>query len=127
MVPAFDMVILPQNLSTGNGQIPGWNCILSVVTRIDPLFAGTLPAQGRVCVLITLKKAVSSIRTLRHTLRLFDVRVQFRASLSWLMFSARNNFCTTKFKFGIRCALKTGVEYMGIVDGEGAVRLRAYA
>ena len=30
MVPAFGMVILPQNLSTGNRQVPGWSCILSV-------------------------------------------------------------------------------------------------
>ena len=30
MVQAFGMVILSQNLSTGNGQIPGWSCILSV-------------------------------------------------------------------------------------------------
>ena len=30
MVTAFDMVILPQNLSTGNGKIPGCSCILSV-------------------------------------------------------------------------------------------------
>ena len=30
MVPAFGMVILPQNLSTGNRQIPGCSCILSV-------------------------------------------------------------------------------------------------
>ena len=32
MVPAFGMVILPQNLSTINGQVPGWSCILSVGT-----------------------------------------------------------------------------------------------
>ena len=32
MIPAFGMVILTQNLSTGDGQIPGWSCILSVVT-----------------------------------------------------------------------------------------------
>ena len=24
------MVILPQNLSIGNGRVPGWSCILSV-------------------------------------------------------------------------------------------------
>ena len=30
MIPALGMVILPQNLSTGNGQIPGRSCILSV-------------------------------------------------------------------------------------------------
>ena len=30
MVPAFGMVILSQNLSTGNGQTPGYSCILSV-------------------------------------------------------------------------------------------------
>ena len=30
MVPAFGMVISPQNLSTGNGQVPGCSCILSV-------------------------------------------------------------------------------------------------
>ena len=32
MVPAFGMAILPQNISTGNGQVPGWSCILSVAT-----------------------------------------------------------------------------------------------
>ena len=32
MVPAFGMVILTQNPSTGNGQIPGCSCILSVGT-----------------------------------------------------------------------------------------------
>ena len=31
---AFGMFILPQNLSTGNGQVPGWSCILSVGTRL---------------------------------------------------------------------------------------------
>ena len=30
MVPASGMVILPQNLSTGDGQVPGWSCILSM-------------------------------------------------------------------------------------------------
>ena len=30
MIPAFGMVILPQNPSTGDGQIPGCSCILSV-------------------------------------------------------------------------------------------------
>ena len=30
MVPAFGMVILPQNPSTRNVQVPGWSCILSV-------------------------------------------------------------------------------------------------
>ena len=34
MIPAFGMVILPQNPSTGNRQISGWHCILSVVTCI---------------------------------------------------------------------------------------------
>ena len=33
MVSAFGMVILPQNLSTGNGQVPGWSCTLSVAMR----------------------------------------------------------------------------------------------
>ena len=33
MVPAFGMVILPQNLSNGNGQVPGCSCILSVVSE----------------------------------------------------------------------------------------------
>ena len=33
MVPAFGMVILPQNPITGNGQVPGWSCFLSVGTR----------------------------------------------------------------------------------------------
>ena len=30
MIPALGMVILPQNPSTGDGQIPGCSCILSV-------------------------------------------------------------------------------------------------
>ena len=30
MIPAFGMVILPQNPSTGDGHVPGWSCILSV-------------------------------------------------------------------------------------------------
>ena len=30
MVPAFGMVILPQNLSTGKGKIPGCSCILTI-------------------------------------------------------------------------------------------------
>ena len=30
MVPAFGMDILPQTLSTGNGQVPGWSCVISV-------------------------------------------------------------------------------------------------
>ena len=30
-LPAFGMIILPQNLSAGNGKIPGCSCILSVV------------------------------------------------------------------------------------------------
>ena len=30
MIPAFGMVMLPQNPSTGNGHVPGWSCILSV-------------------------------------------------------------------------------------------------
>ena len=33
MIPALGMVILLQNLSTGNGQVPGWSCILSVDTE----------------------------------------------------------------------------------------------
>ena len=36
MVPAFGRVILPQNLSTGNGKIPGCSCILSVVYSCTP-------------------------------------------------------------------------------------------
>ena len=32
MEPAFGMVILPQNLSTGNGKVPGCSCILSVAS-----------------------------------------------------------------------------------------------
>ena len=35
MIPAFDMVILPQNLSTGNGHVPGCSCILSVALPFD--------------------------------------------------------------------------------------------
>ena len=35
MVPAFSMVTLPQNLSTGNGKIPGWSCILSVANKAN--------------------------------------------------------------------------------------------
>ena len=37
MIPALGMVILPQNPSTENGQIPGCSCILSVV-RFGSLF-----------------------------------------------------------------------------------------
>ena len=36
MIPAFGMVILPQNRSTGNGQVPGWSCILSEDTAMAP-------------------------------------------------------------------------------------------
>ena len=32
MLPAFGMVILPQNPSTENGHVPGWSSILSVGT-----------------------------------------------------------------------------------------------
>ena len=35
MIPAFGMIILPQNLSTGNGQVPGCSCILSVATSFE--------------------------------------------------------------------------------------------
>ena len=34
MILAFGMVIVPQNLSTENGQIPGWSCILSVASHV---------------------------------------------------------------------------------------------
>ena len=45
MIPAFGMVILPQNFSTGNGQIPGCSCILSVGTY--PILSPT-PGYERV-------------------------------------------------------------------------------
>ena len=32
MIPALGMVILSHNPITGNGQVPGWSCILSVDT-----------------------------------------------------------------------------------------------
>ena len=35
MIPAFGMVILPQNLSTGDGKIPGCSCIRSVATSVS--------------------------------------------------------------------------------------------
>ena len=35
MVPAFGIVILPQNPSTENRQIAGWRGILSVCTRVN--------------------------------------------------------------------------------------------
>ena len=38
MVPAFGIVVLPQNPSTGNGQIPGWSCILGVVTEYTSIY-----------------------------------------------------------------------------------------
>ena len=34
MVPVFGMVILPQNHSTGNGQVPGCCCIRSLGTMV---------------------------------------------------------------------------------------------
>ena len=37
MLPAYGMVVLPKNPSTGNGQIPGWSCILSVGSVIFKL------------------------------------------------------------------------------------------
>ena len=37
MIPAFGMVILPQNSSTGNEQVPGWSCILSVVSGTEKI------------------------------------------------------------------------------------------
>ena len=43
--PAFGMVILPQNPSTGNGQVPGWSCILSVDTLESLIFE--YPEEGR--------------------------------------------------------------------------------
>ena len=46
MIPAFGMVILTQNLSTGNVQVPGCSFILSVGTRIvitSVLAAGQAP------------------------------------------------------------------------------------
>ena len=42
MVPAFGMVISPQNLSTGNVQVPGWSCILSE----DIFHISDIRAQG---------------------------------------------------------------------------------
>ena len=33
MVPAFGMIILPQNRSTENGQAPGCSCIITMVIR----------------------------------------------------------------------------------------------
>ena len=73
MVPAFGMVILPQNLSTGNGHVPGWSCILSVaivvpvhviVTTLRPSNVQccqywTVPAQGAAG---TADKAMRTIR-----------------------------------------------------------------
>ena len=56
MVLAFGMVISLQNIYTGNGQIPGCSCILSVATaqvRLLPskgpdggLVPGLAPLQG---------------------------------------------------------------------------------
>ena len=47
MVPAFGMVILPQNPSTGNGQVPGCSCILSVVRPQNATDFAQLPeAEG---------------------------------------------------------------------------------
>ena len=42
MIPAFGMVILPQNPSTENGRVPGWSCILSVdyAWRLEALYSG---------------------------------------------------------------------------------------
>ena len=37
MIPAFGMVILPHNPNTGNGQVPGWSCILSMGIPFKPL------------------------------------------------------------------------------------------
>ena len=39
MIPAFGMVILPQNPSTGNGKVPGCSCILSVAITDDAVLA----------------------------------------------------------------------------------------
>ena len=36
MIPAFGMVISPQNPSTKNGHVPGWTCTLSVGTKQLP-------------------------------------------------------------------------------------------
>ena len=51
MVPAFDMVIVPQNLSTENGQIPGWSGIISVAEPPNSADAGypSLPNVTRIC------------------------------------------------------------------------------
>ena len=40
------MVILPQNLSSDNGQVPGWSCILGVATAPDS--AGIVSEGGEV-------------------------------------------------------------------------------
>ena len=49
MIPTFGMVILPQNLSTGNAKIPGCSCILSVVARrrVDSRRAHVLEERWR--------------------------------------------------------------------------------
>ena len=67
MVPAFGMVILPQNLSTGNGQIPGCSCILSVAVAQEELREHAL-AHASVVVLLLSKHDVDTIETLSQRL-----------------------------------------------------------
>ena len=54
MISAIGVVILPQNPCTENGHVPGWSCIISVVSLIDgrgpgvwPLTGGVLPGAAR--------------------------------------------------------------------------------
>ena len=70
MIPAFGMVILPQNPSTCYGQIPGRSCILSVAAllrvSLDFKWSVTCHTALRRLERALLCKGLAALKTKNH-------------------------------------------------------------